>query len=514
MVDIAEVLIRIKGDVSSLTSASQKAKGEFGGMESSAKSAFSNIGSMATAGFGIAAAAIAAFAIQSAKDVDGAYKTIQASVGATSDQMNNTLKPAFDSVFGNFPVKADEAAAAITKVYSGLKNLSDGLVPTAAQLTDVTSKFSELAEVGGTKVETLTTRLMPAFKALGVSANEIPAALNSIVIAAQGTGDKVDTLTASVAKAAPTFKQFGFGIEDTAAVMAKLDVSGVNSSQVITGLNKVLKEAATSGESPKKALADLEDQLKKGNLTGKEATALYKELGVKGFAAFRTAVQGGAFDVQALTGAMGANTTQLDASYEAQRTFSDKLTEFKNKLELAFAPLGKTLITLMENVLTAVEPVLPIITGLVSAFSKLPMPIQLVGIAFVGLIGGMGMLNVVLGKFGITDVSKFREILKTLFHVLKTSHRACQAYLRRFSTSAAASAAKSDWAARGRRVKRQPEAKRRRLVGRPPEAKRRWLAKSLRRERFLGHYYPSLQSSPPSVPPSSSYMQPPARSGT
>ena len=513
MVDIAEVLIRIKGDASSLTSASEKAKGNFSSMESGAKSAFSNIGSMATAGMGIAAAAIAAFAIKSFQDVDGAYKGIQKSVGATADQMNTTLKPAFDSVFGNFPVKADEAAAAVTKVYSGLKNLSDGLVPTAAQLTDVTSKFSELAAVGGTKVETLTTRLMPAFKALGVSANEIPAALNSIVIAAQGTGDKVDTLTASVAKAAPTFKQFGFGIEDTAAVMAKLDVSGVNSSQVITGLNKVLKEAATSGEPPKKALADLEDQLKKGNLTGKEATALYKELGVKGFAAFRTAVQGGAFDVQALTGAMGANTTQLDASYEAQRTFSDKLTEFKNKLELAFAPLGKTLITLMENVLTAVEPVLPIITGLVSAFSKLPMPIQLVGIAFVGLLGGMGMLNVVLGKFG-TSVTKLPGDIEKLIPTIKNLASSMSNVPSKVLNSAAASAAKSDWAARGRRVKRQPEAKRRWLVGRPPEAKRRWLAKSLRRARFLGHYCPSLQSWPLSPPDSLSYTQPPVRSGT
>ena len=400
------------GFLGSITQAVSQAEGQFSKMGGGIKGSLAGVGGIMTAGITAPLIGIGAFAIKSASDIDGAFRTLEKQTGATGTELES-LKGSVKNVFSTMPISADQAAKSVGEVYRQLQNLNNGVPPTQAAVTSVTTSFEQFAKVAGVDTSTATDTLMRAFKALGVSADEVPGALNSITIAAQQTGDPMDRLMGSISKAAPTFKQLGFGIEDTAAVMAKLDMSGVKTTSVLTGLNKVLKDAATSGVPPKKALADLEDQMKKGNITGAEATTMYKELGVKGFAAFQNAVKGGAFDVQKLTDSMADNSDQMSKSYEDTLSFSDKLTMFKNKLEVAFEPLGKALINVAESALNMLTPLLPIVTNLVNLFAKAPAPLQMVVLALGGILAAIGPVLMIAVKLHSTFTS-MQGVVNTL----------------------------------------------------------------------------------------------------
>ena len=411
----SDIIVKFGADLTALKAGFSEANKGTGDFESRMKSMGSTAtaaGGMMTAGLTVPIMAVAAFAMKSASDVGGAFKTIEKSTGATGAQLN-VLKGSFRDVFGNFPISADAAAQVVSKVSTTLQALNGNVPATQAQITAVSGAFEQFAKVGGVDVTTATDTLMRSFKAMGMSADDVKPALNDITIAAQSTGDNTQRLIDSVAKGAPTFKSFGFGIEDTSAMMAKIDMSGVKSTSVITGLNKVLKQAATDGIAPKKAFADINDELIKGTHTTPEATALYKELGVKGYAQLSIAAKGGAFDVQALTDKMADNQGAMEKSYNDTLTFGDRLTMFRNKLEIAFQPLGSAIFDVLGNLLDTLTPILNIVTGLAMKFSDMPKGIQTIVVIIGGLLAALGPVLLIVGKL-MTSFEQIRKTLSTL----------------------------------------------------------------------------------------------------
>jgi phage-related minor tail protein len=374
---------------------------------------------MAAAGIGAAAVAIGAFALKSSADVGGAYKAIENQTGVVTNA-NTSLGQSFNTVFGNFPVSAKDAATATATVYDRLKEIQGGIAPTQTQVTSLTSSFEEFAKVTGTDVAQDTDQLTRVFQQFHVSAADMPATLNNITQAAQYTHVPISQLQGDLIKAAPQFAGMGIGIDQATASVAKMDSEGLKSRTVLSALSTGMTALGKTGLSQKASFSELTTELDKYNTTGQKTGEISK-LSDKQLDILAQAAKGGAFNFDDLTSSMYTNSGAMQKSYEDTLTFSDKLEIFKNKLEVAFAPLGKTIINLLTNFLNILMPIIPVVTSLISAFTNLPMPIQGVVMAGAALVGGIGALQMVLGKFGLSikslpaDIEKVASSLKSMY---------------------------------------------------------------------------------------------------
>ena len=71
----------------------------------------------------------------------------------------------------------------------------------------------------------------------------------------------VDQLADDVKNNATALKQMGYSLEDATLFMANLNKSGIDSSTVMTGLNKALQNATKDGKDMKTAMAELQTKL-------------------------------------------------------------------------------------------------------------------------------------------------------------------------------------------------------------------------------------------------------------
>ena len=392
LLDTLEVIIT--GNTTGLKGAAGEANAEASGIGSS----FGGIGSMAAVGLGAAAVAITAFSLKSAQDVGGAYKSIEKQTGETGQALEG-LKGSFNNVYGNFPISSQDAATTVSLVYDRLKTLQNGVPPTAATVTDLSGKLEMFSKVTGQSVTDATNTWMKAFGAFGVSSNDMGTDLEHVAEISQSSGISVNQLSSEVQRAAPTWGGLHIGIDEATASMADMDAHGIKSQSVVMGLNSILKEAGKSGEAPKKAFSDLQDELDKYNKTG-QVTGELTKIGTRSLQQMALAEKDGAFNFDDLTSRMITNDGQLQKNYNDTLSFSDKLEIFKNKLELAFAPLGKAIINVLSSLLDAMTPLIPVITAIVNAFAALPAPLQLVVMAGMVAVGGIAALNMVMGKFG------------------------------------------------------------------------------------------------------------------
>ena len=414
----SDIVVKFGADLTQLKAGMAEAKGEGEDLGSSLGSKLGSIGTMAAAGVGVAGVAIAAFAVKSAEDVDGAYKSIEKQTGATGTALNG-LKGSFNTVFGNFPISSADAATAVSTVYDRLKDMQGGVPPTQAVVTSLTSAFEEFATVTGTSVATDTDQLMKTFAQFHEPASSMAASLNDITQASQYAHIPVSQLQSDMIKAGPTYAAAGVSVDDMTASIAQMDSSGVKSRTAISGLNTGMAALEKSGDTSKQAFSTLTQELDKYATTGVKTGEVSKLSGTA-LVQLTAAAKSGAFDFDTLTGKMYTNSGAMEKSYEDTRTFSQRLDIFKNKLELAFAPLGESIIGLLESFLAAITPLLPIITSLVTVFTSLPMPIQMIGMAFIGLVGGVGALQMVLKLFDMSitklpaDIAKVTSALKDM----------------------------------------------------------------------------------------------------
>ena len=434
MVDIAEVMIRIIGDPSGLSNAAAKAKGELSNLESSAKtsfsniegsakssfdnvgkgaSSFSNIGNMAAVGFGAAAVAIGAFALKSAADVGGAYKQIQGATGATGATLDS-LKESFRNVFGTVPQDASTVASAIDV-------LNQKLGLTGPTLDTLSKQLLDLSRITGTDVTTNATNAASSFKAWGVAAQNMGPELDALYELQTKTGTSVATTSDLLAKAAGPAMAAGMSYNQTAVMMAEMAAAGLPARQSVSMLTTATDNATKSGKDAGTEWNNFIQRL--SNPAYKVTADDIKEFGAN-TEKFANVVQKTGGNWKDLANQMAGSSGLIESTSDSTLTFSQRLDIFKNKLEVAFAPLGSSIIALLTSFLNMLTPILPIITALVQAFTSLPMPLQMVGMGFAALVGGVGAANLVLGKFGFSlkdlpgDIEKVIPQLKSFAQAL------------------------------------------------------------------------------------------------
>ena len=187
----------------------------------------------------IAAAATASVA--SWKEVDEAMDTVTIKTGASGDALAD-MQDRAKNIAETLPVSFQSAGDAIGEV-----NTRFGL--TGDSLEKLSTHFVKFAELNGTDVTASVDSVQKALSAFGLSADDAGAMLDSLNQAGQASGASVLQLADNLTKNATAFQSMGLTAQDSVDLLSKLEKSGIDSSNVLTGVAKLQATAAKDGNT-------------------------------------------------------------------------------------------------------------------------------------------------------------------------------------------------------------------------------------------------------------------------
>ena len=359
---------------------------------------------------GIGAASVKAF-----NEVQDGLNIVANKTGATGQALADMQDTARD-LAKNLPIDFETAGTAV-----GELNTRFGV--TGQELEKLSEDYIKFAKVNGVDLNTSIDETQKALSAFGLTAKDAPALLDQLTKAGQESGASVDTLTKGLIQNGTAFQELGLDIGQSVKLMSQMEKSGANSETVMQGLRKALKNAAAEGIPLDQALSDLQDTILNGkdgmdgltaayDLFGKSGDQIYGAVknGTIDFSKLGEAAEdaGGTLDSvfnETLTPAdkfqMAMNNAK-DVGYEIGNTLLPMVTPLLEKLSKKLSDLSEwwngmspetqKMIVIIGGILAAIGPVVLIIGSLASALGSIIAIAPMVGAAFTGMLGPIGLL--------------------------------------------------------------------------------------------------------------------------
>lgn len=342
---------------------------------------------------------IGAAALASSIKLGDAYDDIRFNTGATGKDLDK-LNDSFRKVFVSVPASAEDAAKAIA-------DLNTRLGLTGEPLENLSKAFLNLARISKEDLGGLIASSTRLFNSFGVAAEDAEKTLDFFWNTAQTTGISVTTLTTNLTKFAPTFKNLGLSVEESAALLGQWEKAGVNSARAITGLGKAAGLFAKENIDFKTGLQS-SIQIIKDAPTDLEATRNAIGLfGEKAGPELAKAIREGNFELdQFVTNIRNSGESVADA-LAATDGLPEAFQQLSNVVMDALKPLGDILETILVD---AINAVIPLIKSFGEWFNGLSEDTKLAIVAIGAFAAALGPL--LIGA--ATLVTTFTALLPAL----------------------------------------------------------------------------------------------------
>lgn len=331
---------------------------------------------------GLGTAAVAAF-----NDVDDGLDTIVKKTGASGEALADMEERA-KNLATSIPTDFKTAGNAIAEVSTRFDLEGD-------RLENLAKKFIMFADLTGSDVVTSIDSVQAAMAAFGVDTEDAVSVLNILNKASQETGADVNKLTGELTSNAAQLREMGFGFNTATGFLARLSKNGLDSSAVLTGMNKALKNATKSGKSMSAALSDMERSIKEAKSETeamKEATELF---GANAAPAIVKALQEGRLSFDTL------DNSVRDFKHSVKDTFEatvDPIDEFKmtlNELKIVGADLVNAAAPLIKSIGDGLKNA---VSSLRAAWEGLSPEMQQTIIKAAGIVAAVGPVLAIGGK--------------------------------------------------------------------------------------------------------------------
>lgn len=286
---------------------------------------------------GVGTAAMVAF-----NKVDAALDTVTTKTGATGQALED-LHEITREIGRTSPFDFEQVGVAVGEV-----NTRFGL--TGKNLEDLSRQFLKFAKVNSVDVNSSIDSVQKMMAAFGVETEDAAAFLDLLNKVGQDSGIGFQQLGSTLVSNATTLQSLGLNAADAAVLMGELEKSGVNTSEVMSGFQKVQKKAFSEGistqEAFRRALSSSESAV---DYFGKSAPKLY------------TAFQNGTLSVDMFTGGvhnLNESLGNLDDTYNNTLSIQDGLAESLNNLQDTGYELGKTIGEVLAPVLKELNELL------------------------------------------------------------------------------------------------------------------------------------------------------------
>lgn len=430
-----ESLTRAQG---ALADAQKQAASGAGEVASTAKSGFGKLGDFASAAGekvkgtlstafnvvkenGVAAFAAVVAAGKGLYEVgavfDDVSDTIRVGTGATGKALKGMEQNA-RNIAKTVPTSFQSAGAAVADWNTRMGFTGDALEKIAAQSEMLKTTLGMEADI---------RQLSAAFTVWGKTSGEAASeGMDMLFRVSQATGMGINELASSVQANAPALQELGFSFENSAAMIGVLDKAGLESSKIMAAMSKSLVTLAKDGEAPqaafKRVTGEIQSLIDKGDQAGAIDLA-GKIFGTKAATQMIGALKNSKLSFEDMASAAGMTGDTIMKVGEETADFAEKWTTLKNKALDALAPIGSAVFDMVGNGVEKASNLFdkvvsggvgkldsilggaaPAIGGLLGMLGPLAAQIPIVGGAFAGLTGPVGLA--VGAIIGIVSQSK------------------------------------------------------------------------------------------------------------
>lgn len=318
---------------------------------------------------------VAQSAYSAAKELDEGYDAIITKTGATGESFE-ALKKSADDVFKSMPVEMKDVGEAVGEIATRFNLTGDSL-------TELSKEFLQFANITGTSVSTSVESTSRLIKAFGLETEDAANVLGLLADASQQSGLSVDKLMSSLDANGSVLRSMGFSLQDSVALMAAFEESGVEAGGAMTALKKAVQNASKQGKDANQVLAETYDAIKNAATETEALQIATDTFGSKGAIVMADGIRSGRINLEKATKSIEEYGDVVSTTYEATLDPWDKTKVAMNNLKTVGSELaGQALQTLVP----AIEKVTEIVQKVADWFGKLSPTAQKV----VGIVTALG----------------------------------------------------------------------------------------------------------------------------
>lgn len=289
-------------------------------------------------------------AYDAALELDEGYDTIITKTGATGEALDS-MKGIADNIFGSMPAEMADVGSAVGEVNTRFKLTGDAL-------EDTSRIFLQFAQINDTDVSDSVDQTDRIMKIFGVDASDTAEVLGLFTKVGQDTGMAMDTLMGTLDSNGATFQELGFGLEQSATMLAEFEKNGVDTSGVLTALRKGVVNASKEGKSANTMLKEASAAIKNAE-TDTEALQIATEyFGTKGAVVMAEGIRSGRISLDEASESMSQYGDVVSRTFEETLDPWDQAKVAMNNLKVAGSNLA-------GNALGTLTPAIEKVTDLV-----------------------------------------------------------------------------------------------------------------------------------------------------
>lgn len=196
---------------------------------------------------------------------------------------------------------------------------------TEKELEDASTSFLKFSKVTGMDAKTAVQSVSRAMEKAGIDGSKLDDTLDMLLTASQKSGVAVDRLTDSLTKYSVPMKNLGFSTEDTIAIFAQFEKTGVNVEQAFNGMQKAAGNWAKEGKDASTEFAALMEEIKNAPSDLAATQAATEIFGAKTGGEFAAAVRTGKLEYSDMLGLITNSKGSLESTFDGTIDASDDL---------------------------------------------------------------------------------------------------------------------------------------------------------------------------------------------
>jgi len=282
------------------------------------------------------------------QEFDDVYDQIRIQTGITGDALAE-LQDSFRNVARQVPNDFADIGIAIQDLNTRLGVSGEPLEDLALQLLTVTRLM-------GGDIQSnvrVATRLFGDF---GVAAEDQADTLDLLFRASQASGQSFDTLADQTVNVGADVRALGFSLEETVAMLALFERTGVNTENVMSGLRQAVARFAQRGEDIPTAFRTAIETIRDTQDAAEASAIAFELVGSRYQANFVDTVRGGKFDIDELIASLNASSETITGAAEDTDGFRESWDRFKNYLKLTLEPVATEVFANMEGLVGELVP--------------------------------------------------------------------------------------------------------------------------------------------------------------
>lgn len=330
--------------------------------------------------------AVATGAVVAFKTIDEAYDNIIVKTGATGAELDGLTK-VFDSIYGNFPFETQAVSDAVGEVSTRFGYANE-------ELEDASLAFLQFAEINKVDVNTAIASVSRSLEASGEPLTKYNDLLDIATVASQKTGLSVDELFSSYEKYGAQLRTVGFDMDDSVALLAQIEKSGMNVDNVFAALKTANKNWASSGKDANVEFSKIIESIKNAKTETDALKIATETFGSKAAVEFTESIRTGRFEIESMTDALSGYSGSTATTFESTLDPIDQSTVAMNNLTLAGAELGKEIQSALGPIFESLSQILK---DVATWFKGLDDSTKRTILIILAIVAAIGPVLVILG---------------------------------------------------------------------------------------------------------------------